>query len=68
MYLESGRDLFRGMMILIAAAIAWWVNLTAGLELAVFVGVMTLQSVFTNWCPVDLILKPMGLKKKLDRI
>ena len=68
MYLESGRDLFRGMMILIAAAIAYWVNLTAGLALAVFVGVMTLQSVVTDWCPVDLILKPMGLKKKLDRI
>lgn len=68
MYLENGRDLFRGMMILIAAAIAYWVNLTAGLALAVFVGVMTLQSVVTDWCLVDLILKPMGLKKKLDRI
>ncbi len=55
-------------MILIAAAIAYWVNLTTGLALAVFVGVMTLQSVFTDWCAVDLMLRPMGLKKKLDHI
>ena len=66
MYLENGRDVFRGIMILIAAAIAWWVNLTAGLALAVFVGVMTLQSAFTDWCAVDLILRPMGVKKKLE--
>lgn len=66
MYLENGRDLFRGVMILISTAIAYWVDLTAGLALAVFVGVLTLQSVWTDWCPVDLILRPMGLKKKLE--
>jgi hypothetical protein len=66
MYLETGRDLFRGIMILLAVAIAYWVNLTAGLALAVFVGIMTLQSVITDWCPVDLILRPLGLKKKLE--
>jgi hypothetical protein len=65
MDLENGRNLFRGIMILIAAAIANWVNTTAGLTLAVFVGVMTLQSVFTDWCPADLFLRPMGLRKKL---
>ena len=66
MNLESGRDLFRGILILISAAIAYWLNLTAGLTLAVFVGVMILQSVFTEWCPADLILRPMGLKGKLE--
>jgi hypothetical protein len=66
MDLENGRNLFRGIMILIAAAIGYWVNTTAGLALALFVGVMTLQSVFTDWCPADLILRPMGLKKKLE--
>ena len=65
MYLENGRNLFRGAMILISAAITYWVDLTAGLVLAVFVGVMTLQSVFTDWCPADLILRPIGLRKKL---
>jgi hypothetical protein len=68
MYLENGRDLFRGVIILIAAGLAYWVDLTAGLALAVFVGVMTLQSVFTDWCLVDLILRPMGLRKKLERM
>jgi len=66
MYIENGRDLFRGIMILVAAALAWWVDITVGLVLAVFVGVMTLQSVFTDWCLIDLILYPMGLKKKLE--
>jgi hypothetical protein len=67
MYIENARDLFRGILILISAAVAWWVDLTAGLALAVFVGVMTLQSTWTDWCAVDLILRPMGLKKKLER-
>jgi hypothetical protein len=66
MYLENGRDLFRGIMILIAAALANWVNLPAGLLLAVLAGVLILQSAFTDWCPVDLILRPLGLKKKLE--
>jgi hypothetical protein len=66
MYLETGRDLFRGTMILISAAIAYRVNLTAGMALVVFVGLMILQSVITDWCPVDLILRPLGLKKKLE--
>lgn len=66
MYLENGRDLFRGVMILISAALAYWGDRTAGIALVVFVGVMTLQSVWTDWCPVDLILRLMGLKKKLE--
>ncbi len=66
MYLESGRDLFRGILILLAAALVYWGSLTAGLVLAVFVGIMTLQSVVTDWCPADLILRPLGLKKKLE--
>ena len=65
MSLEAGRNLFRGIMILIAAVLAYWVNLTAGVALAVFVGILTLQSVFTDWCPADLILRPLGLKGKL---
>jgi hypothetical protein len=66
MYLETGRDLFRGIMILLAVAIAYWVNLTAGLALAAFVGILTLQSAVTDWCPADLILRPLGLRKKLE--
>lgn len=66
MYLETGRDLFRGVMILISVAIAFWFDLIAGLALAVLVAVMTLQSVWTDWCLIDLILRPLGLKKKLE--
>ena len=66
MDLEKGRNLFRSILILISAAIAYWINITAGLALAMFVGVMTLQSVFTDWCPADLILRPLGLRKKLE--
>lgn len=66
MYLETGRDLFRGAMILLAVAIAFWVNLATGLVLATFVGVLILQSVITDWCPADLILRPLGLKKKSE--
>jgi hypothetical protein len=65
MYLENGRDLIRGILILIFAAIAYWVNLTIGLVLIAFMGAMILQSTFTDWCPVDLFLQPLGLKKKL---
>jgi hypothetical protein len=64
MYLETGRDIARGILILVFAAIAAWVNLTLGLALVVFMGVMILQSAFTGWCPADLILRPMGMKKK----
>lgn len=66
MDLETGRNLFRGALILVSTALAYWVNLEIGLALAVFVGVMTLQSVITDWCPADLILRPLGLKKKLE--
>ena len=66
MYLETGRDLFRGIMILVSAAIAYWVNLTTGLALVVFAGFLILQSVITDWCPADLILRVLGLKKKLE--
>lgn len=66
MYLESGRAMLQGIMILIFAAIAYWGNLTIGLLLVAFMGVMILQSAFTDWCPSDLILRPIGLKKKLE--
>jgi hypothetical protein len=67
MYLENGRDIVRGILILIFAAIAYWGNLTTGLVLVTFMGVMILQSAFTDWCPADLFLRPLGLKKKASK-
>lgn len=65
MHLENGRDLVRGVLILILAALAYWVERTVGLALVAFMGVMILQSAFTDWCPADLFLRPLGLKRKL---
>lgn len=64
MYLENGRDIARGILLLISAAIAYWINLTIGLVLIAFMGIMILQSAFTDWCPADLFLLPMGLRRK----
>jgi hypothetical protein len=64
MYLENGRDIFRSILILVGAALAWRVDLTAGLMLVALVGLLILQSAFTDWCPADLVLRPLGLKKK----
>jgi hypothetical protein len=64
MNLEKGRDIIRGVLILVCAAIAYWVNPAVGLGLVVFVGAMILQSAFTGWCPADLILRSMQVKSK----
>jgi hypothetical protein len=66
MYLENGRDIARGLLLLIFGAIAYWGNLGTGLALVAFMGVMILQCAFTNWCPADLLLRPIGLKGKLE--
>ena len=64
MYLENGRDIVRGVLILVSVVVAYWFSLTIGLVLVTFMGVMILQSAFTDWCPADLILKPMGFQGK----
>ncbi len=66
MDLQNGRDIVRGSLILIFATVARWVNLTAGLVLVALMGVMILQSAFTDWCPADVFLRPMGLKSRQD--
>jgi hypothetical protein len=64
MYLENGRDMVRGVLLLIGIAIAYWVDLAVGLAWLAFMGVMILQSAFTNWCLADLLLLPLGFKEK----
>jgi hypothetical protein len=53
-------------MILVSAAVAYWVSLPIGMALVVFVGVVRLQESLTDWCPSDLLLRPMGLRKKQE--
>ncbi len=54
------------MICVFAATTAYWVDLTIEPALVAPHGVMILQSAFSDWCPSDLILRPMGLKGKLE--
>jgi hypothetical protein len=65
MYLERGRALVQGIMTLIFTAIACWISRPVGLALLGFMGVMRIQESVTDWCPSDLVLRPMGLKRKV---
>jgi hypothetical protein len=57
---ESYIRLLAGALVLVSVTLAhfvssWW------LLLAVFVGVNLVQSVFTGFCPAELILRRLGL-------
>ncbi len=62
MTLEAGRDIVRGALILLFTAVAAWVDRATGLVLLAVMGLLILQSSVTNWCPADLILRPLGLR------
>lgn len=57
---------FAGLMILISLALGvpgspvfvntWWLALTA------FVGANLLQSGFTGWCPLEIVLRKLGVR------
>ena len=57
--------LFAGLFILVSLALgvpgsplfvsAWWLAFTA------FVGVNLLQSALTKWCPLEIILRKLGV-------
>lgn len=64
MTLENGRDVVRGILILLFAAVAAWLNRATGLVLLVVMGLLILQSSLTNWCPADIFLRPLGLKSR----
>jgi hypothetical protein len=51
MYLENGRALVQGIMILVFTCIAYWGSLPVGLGLLAFMGVMRIQESVTDWCP-----------------
>jgi len=50
-----------GTMVLTSITLAYTVNIN-WLWLGVFVGVNLLQSAFTKFCPLELILKAGGVK------
>jgi hypothetical protein len=50
-----------GIMVLASVTLAYTVNIN-WLWLGVFVGVNLLQSAFTKFCPLEMILKAAGIK------
>ena len=66
MCVERRRVLVQGIMSLIFVAIAYWVSLPIGLALLAFMGVMKIQEAFTDFCPSDIMLKTIGLKRRAE--
>jgi hypothetical protein len=66
LYLENARVLVQGSLVLIFAAIAYWVNLEIGILLVSIMGFLLVQSSFTDWCIPDPFLRRLGFKKKLE--
>jgi len=53
--------MFAGIVILASLALgvwvsSWWLLLTA------FVGANLLQSSFTQWCPLEIVLRKLGVR------
>ncbi|MFO8002629.1 DUF2892 domain-containing protein [Thioalkalivibrio sp.] len=49
-----------GVVVLVSALLAWLVS-PAWLLLTAFVGINLVQSAFTGFCPLAIILKKMGV-------
>ena len=62
MCLEHRIRLIAGSFILISLALAVWVNIH-WLWFTAFVGFNLLQSSFTNFCPLEMILKKLDVGK-----
>jgi hypothetical protein len=62
MKIEKAIRLLAGSLVLTSLALAHWVN-PWWLLLAAFVGVNLIQSVFTGFCPAEMLLKKAGLGK-----
>lgn len=52
---------FAGTVILVSLALAWFVS-AAWMLLTAFVGLNLLQSAFTGFCPLAIVLKKLGLR------
>ncbi|HAM72498.1 MAG TPA: DUF2892 domain-containing protein [Verrucomicrobiales bacterium] len=58
---ENAIRLLAGTLVLAGVALAHWVD-PRWLWLDVFVGVNLVQSVFTRFCPAELVLRRAGLR------
>lgn len=62
MTVERGLRMVAGVVILASLALGYWVSPHWYLFTA-FVGLNLLQSAFTNWCPVMVVLRAMKLSE-----
>ena len=63
MTIERILRLIAGLFVLVSLALGHWVNEYWYLFTA-FVGLNLLQSGFTNWCPMMVFLRKLGLAAK----
>lgn len=64
--LEGSIRILAGTMVLLSLALSqlaspWWLLLTA------FVGVNLIQSVFTGFCPAEIVFKKLGIGKEGEK-
>lgn len=62
MTVERYLRLIAGLVVLASLALGWWVSPWFYL-LTAFVGLNLLQSGFTNWCPMMVILRKAGVER-----
>ena len=60
MTVERSLRLIAGSFVLVSTLLGMWVH-PAFLWFTAFVGANLLQSAFTNWCPMMVILRKAGL-------
>jgi len=53
--------MFAGIVILASLALGYWVN-PLWLLLTAFVGANLLQSSLTCWCPLEIVLRKLGVQ------
>ena len=63
MSLESAVRIFAGIMVLVSAALVFWVS-RWWLLFTAFIGINLIQSAITGFCPPEMLFKKMGLKNK----
>ena len=62
MNIERALRLIAGLVVLLSVALGWWVSPWFFL-LTAFVGLNLFQSAFTNWCPMMIVLRKVGVRQ-----
>ena len=63
MTINEGLRMIAGSFVLLSLALGYWYHPGFYL-LTAFVGLNLLQSAFTRWCPMMVLLKKLGLKQE----